>query len=98
MYAIRCRGGTGHCAVYYTGPQCFIITFSYSLDQQWFRDWLVQEVEYPNVATNDCILQKEVILCLIFGDVHQVIGHCLIPLDLCSISYVLDFSYKTRFN
>ena len=43
--------------------------------------WLVHYVECPNDSTTYCNLQKGVILCIIIGDVHQLIGHCLILLD-----------------
>ena len=35
MYVMAMQAGrVGHCAVYYTSPQSFIITFSYSLTEQ----------------------------------------------------------------
>ena len=39
-------------------------------------DWLLLLFECPNVSTT-----KEVILCILIGDVHQFIGHCVITLD-----------------
>ena len=55
------QGWRGHWAVYYTGPQSLIITFSYSLAEQPLGlllnfDWLVHLVEYPNVSTTNCNL------------------------------------------
>ena len=44
-------------------------------------DFLVYKVECSNVSTTKCNLHKG--LCVINGDVHQFIGNCLIPLDLC---------------
>ena len=42
-------------------------------------DWLVHIFECPNISTTT----EGVILCIIIVDVHQFIGHCLIPLDPC---------------
>ena len=39
-------------------------------------------IECPNVSTNENNLHTGVILCIIIGDVHKFIGHCLISLDL----------------
>ena len=48
--------GRGNWAIYYTSPHNFIITFSYSLDQQLLGpsldyNWLVHEVLCTNVST-----------------------------------------------
>ena len=56
-------GYRGQWAVYYTGPQSFMITFSYSLALQLWGlllkfDWLVHQVECPNVSTTNYKLQK----------------------------------------
>ena len=32
-----------------------------------------------NVSISDCKLRNFVILCIIVGDVHQIIGNCIIP-------------------
>ena len=58
-----CVSGRGHWAVYYTSPQSFIITFSYSLAYQpWGLlcnfEWMVLLVECPKVSTTNCNLQK----------------------------------------
>ena len=43
--------------------------------------WLVVHiVECPNISTTNCKLQRGN-LYIIIGDVHQLIGHCLIPID-----------------
>ena len=41
-----------------------------------YYDWLVHQVECSNVSTT-----KGLILCIIIWNVHQFIGHCVIPLD-----------------
>ena len=50
-------------AVYYTSPQSFKKRFSCSLASGLWGllldfDWLVYEVECPNVSTTDCDLQE----------------------------------------
>ena len=52
------QGGMGHCAVYYTSPQRFVITFSCMLAQQLWGlsldfNWLVNQVKCPNVSTTN---------------------------------------------
>ena len=53
----------GQWAVFHTSPQSFIVKFSYLLAQQLWGlllnfDWLVYEVECPNVSTINCNLQN----------------------------------------
>ena len=53
LFSIFHQGGRGHWAVYFTSPQSFIVTFSFSLAKQLWGfllnfDWLVFEVECPN--------------------------------------------------
>ncbi len=82
--------------VYYTSPQSFIITFSYWLNSQlWghnqFR--LVGSLSLVSKHFNQLLQStEEVILYDIIGDVHQFIGHYLIPLDPCTIIPVFDSS------
>ena len=57
------QGGFGQWAVYYTSPQSFILTFSYSLPLQNLGlllhfDWLIHQGLCPNVSTTNCSLQK----------------------------------------
>ena len=42
-------------------------------------NWLVYQVECPNVQTTNGT--EGVISFTNIGDIHQFIGHCLIPLD-----------------
>ena len=62
--------------VYYTNPQCFIITLSYSLATlgTWVNltGWLIK----LSVQTF-----QQLILSIIIGDVYQFTGHCLILFD-----------------
>ena len=50
-------------------------------------DWLVYYVECLNVPLTNCDPQKGIILCINFGDTHQFIGQCLIPLDPWSVMH-----------
>ncbi len=57
------REGEGHWVVYYTSPQRFIITFSYSLPQQLWElllnfFWMVHLTKCPNVLTTNINPQK----------------------------------------
>ena len=47
-------------------------------------DWLIQRFIQLSVQNFQPLIQstEEVILCIIIGDIHQFIGHCLIPVDL----------------
>ena len=45
---------------------------------------LVHLVESPNVTSAYCNLQKGN-FCVIIGDTHKFLDHCLIPLDPCKI-------------
>ena len=73
-----CRRERGHWAVYYTSPQSFIITFSYSLHWQLWRllnfciGWFIKlSVQTPTEGKMLCIINEES---------HQFNGYCLIPL------------------
>ena len=97
--------GKGHWAVYYTCPQSFIITFSYSF---------VGSTNFGTILNFDLFVKLSVynfqpliviyrrgILCIIIGGVHQFIGHCLIPLDPCFflqvvVSSLIGYHFRTR--
>ena len=75
----------GHYAAYYTSPQSFIITVSYSLAQQhwglflWiFIGWIIKLIVQ---TLQPLIFYIRGSLCIIIRYVHQSIGHCHIPLD-----------------
>ena len=69
--------GIGHLSVYYTCPQCFMIMFSYYMV---LKLWLL----LLNFKFTICNLRAEwEFLCIIIGDVHKFISHCLISLDPC---------------
>ena len=56
------EGERRHWAVHCTSPQSIIITFSYSLAQQFWGllvnfDWLVYKVKCPYISTPNCNLQ-----------------------------------------
>ena len=80
------QGGRGHWAVYYTSPQSFSIMF---LIPYWlnnfeanFEFWLVGSWSWVSKRFKHLLQSSEgVIFCNIIGDVHQFMGHCLIPLD-----------------
>ena len=84
MYINRERGGGGQWSVYYTSSQNFIITFFIS----WLKNfgnfnefWFVDSISLVFKRCNHWFLSTEgFILCLVIGDVHHLIGHCLIPL------------------
>ncbi len=82
--------------MYYTSPQSFIITFSYSLTLGTSVKLIVCFIKLSDQTFQPLILRSErVILRYIIGNVHQFIGHCLIPLDpwfmlLCMITIILQ--------
>ena len=69
-----CQGMRGHWDVYYTS---FLIRWLNNCgDIGWFIKMSVKTI-HPLIGSI-----QGIILCIIIGDVHQSIGHCLIPLDL----------------
>ena len=83
MSSVFSQGGRGHWPVYFTRPQSFIIPNVFLI--RWLNkfgnlinfDWLVFDIECSNVSTTE----EGLIVCIVIGDVHQFIRHCLIPLD-----------------
>ena len=79
--SVYLTGMREHWAFYYNSPQSLLIKFSYSLAQQLLLNlyWLFH---YISKHINKLLLSTEgIILCISNGDVHQYIGHCLIPLN-----------------
>ena len=73
--ATKTQGGRGHWAVYYTSTQSSIITF-------FLIGWSIKS-SVPTFQP-PIVIAEGIILCIIIGDVHKFIDHCLIPLDPCS--------------
>ncbi len=84
---IESREGTMDCLLHYSPKfyNIFVFVGLTTLGTLNF-DWLVYKVECLYISSQPLILiyKKEVILCIIIGDVRQFIGHCLFPLDPCT--------------
>ena len=71
----------GHWAVYYTSPQSFIISFSLLVGLTTFVefDWMVYQIEYPNVSTINCSLRKELSLLGMYIHLSAIVLSLYIP-------------------
>ena len=76
--------GRGHWIGYYTSPQRFLMTFSYYLAQQLWGNfiefWLIGSQSWVSKRFNQNFTDG-IILCIIIGDIHIFVGHCLIHLN-----------------
>ena len=75
------RRERGQSDVYYTVPKSYdnVFLFVGLITLGTLENWLVNQIERFN---NYFSSTEGAILCIIIGDIHPFIGHCLIPLDL----------------
>ena len=86
--SVSYHGGRKHWAVYYTSPKRFLIRWLNSFgDFYWL---LIGGFIKLSVQTFQplIVIYKSCNLYIIIGNVHQFIGHSLIPLDPCLHTFV----------